>query len=115
MACGRLHPDPECLDVFTHVPAHLPKGRCLNDVHNLIPSPLVAVALTQPIAFSKVVLDSGLMYLPPRPRYRFEVLEIHTKHLYQGRGRYFQKVSKDTDTKVVSVSFDCIFTIAAEE
>ena len=28
MACGRLHPDPECLDVFTHVPSSLPKCYC---------------------------------------------------------------------------------------
>ena len=32
----------------------------------------------------------------------------------QGWGRYFQKVSKDTDTTIVSVSFDCIFSTKIE-
>ena len=37
---------------------------------------------------AKVVLDPGLMYLRPRTRYRFGVLEIHKKYLY-----YCKKVS----------------------
>ena len=28
IGCGRLHPDPECLDVFTHAPPSLPKCYC---------------------------------------------------------------------------------------
>ena len=35
MSCGRLHPDPECLDVFTHVPAHLPKGPFTYDIRKI--------------------------------------------------------------------------------
>ena len=28
LSCGRLNPDPDCLDVFTHEPSHLPKCYC---------------------------------------------------------------------------------------